>query len=651
LNQALAIDPIAGLVVTDPDTINDLFMDSVAEHARVISLHATHGSLPQELVLSYSGRIHHEFSHQTDYARGFSTTAGLVDTTGVFLAGETYWLPTFPDSLITFTMSVSLPPGWDVISQGDRLASSDHADDPALRPESRATSRAWRHHPPVRDDRIVVWRCTFPMEEAYLVAGRYHRFEQPCGTTSAQTYLFDPDTLLAVRYLDATCRYLSMYGEMIGPYPYEKFALVENFWQTGYGMPSFTLLGNRVIRLPFIVHTSYGHEILHNWWGNGVYVDYETGNWCEGLTSYLADHHYKEYPGEQSQHRLKLLDHYAWYAVGDEDFPLTEFRERTSSATEAVGYGKSAMVFHMLRKKLGDEEFFRAVERLWQERMFKRTSWSDIATVFTEASGIDLNGFFAQWVEKQGAPHVQIENASSKGTDVHLILAQAKPPYQLDVPVRLVYEQDDTLAQMHYTLPMAEARLDTKLSLPGRPVRLEIDQEFDLFRLLNRDESPPALGLVFGADTTAFVTAASESLVRDSWPGETTLVPTLSEHATDQWGLLVVGSPTESKSILLDQFSGKIQWQDSLLVVNGEMLGPNTTLVAASTGPNTSGLCWIRPATGLTEQELKSIIGKLTHYHNYSYLVFDGMRCTARGSWEHECRSMVVRFAAGGESG
>jgi hypothetical protein len=54
-------------------------------------------------------------------------------------------------------------------------------------------------------------------------------------------------------------------------------------------MPSFTLLGSRVIRLPFILYSSYPHEILHNWWGNSVYVDYARGNWSEGLTSYLAE--------------------------------------------------------------------------------------------------------------------------------------------------------------------------------------------------------------------------------------------------------------------------------------------------------------------------------------------------------------------------
>ena len=82
---------------------------------------------------------------------------------------------------------------------------------------------------------------------------------------------------------------------------------MENFWETGYGMPSFTLLGQQVIRFPFILHSSYPHEILHNWWGNGVFVDYAGGNWCEGLTAYLADHLIAEQRGQGAEHRRAIL--------------------------------------------------------------------------------------------------------------------------------------------------------------------------------------------------------------------------------------------------------------------------------------------------------------------------------------------------------
>ena len=48
-----------------------------------------------------------------------------------------------------------------------------------------------------------------------------------------------------------------------------------------------------MLRLPFIRASSLGHEVLHNWWGNGVLVDYARGNWSEGLTTFMADYAYK----------------------------------------------------------------------------------------------------------------------------------------------------------------------------------------------------------------------------------------------------------------------------------------------------------------------------------------------------------------------
>ena len=108
-------------------------------------------------------------------------------------------------------------------------------------------------------------------------------------------------------------RHLIFYRERLGPYPFSKFAVVENFLPTGYGMPSWTLIGKNVIRLPFLLDTSLPHEIVHSWWGNAVEVDYTNGNWAEGLTTYLADYLLKEVnqPHEALEYRRKLLRDYA----------------------------------------------------------------------------------------------------------------------------------------------------------------------------------------------------------------------------------------------------------------------------------------------------------------------------------------------------
>ena len=188
------------------------------------------------------------------------------------------------------------------------------------------------------------------------------------------------------RYLESTARNLEMYRGLIGPYPYTKFSLVENFWETGYGMPSFTLLGPQIIRFPFILTSSYPHEILHNWWGNSVYVDYLTGNWCEGLTAYLADHLYKEQQGQGAEYRRDTLKKYRDFVGEAHDFPLSEFRSRHSPATEAVGYGKALMLFHMVRRQIGDDAFRAGLQRFYRENRGKRASFTDFRKSMEAAS-------------------------------------------------------------------------------------------------------------------------------------------------------------------------------------------------------------------------------------------------------------------------
>jgi len=259
-------------------------------------------------------------------------------------------------------------------------------------------------------------------------------------------FLREPDEALANKYLEATDRYLAMYESLLGEYPYQKFALVENFWETGFGMPSFTLLGSSVIRLPFILNSSYPHEILHNWWGNGVYVDYATGNWSEGLTAYLADHLIKEQQGQGAAYRQQSLQKYTDYASKDRDFPLVEFRGRHSSASEAVGYGKALMLFHMLRRELGDDVFSKGLREFYKQYQFKTASFDDIQKVFEEAKGQSLASYFKQWTQRVGAPALALSNTnnrkSAEGYRLSFRIEQKQrgDVYHLRVPVVVTLE-------------------------------------------------------------------------------------------------------------------------------------------------------------------------------------------------------------------
>src|SRR4029077_5419632 len=248
------------------------------------------------------------------------------------------------------------------------------------------------------------WSVATPTEEVHLIAAPFTEYSRDAGAVKAFAFLRKPDQALAERYLEATAQYLEMYNRLLGPYPYSKFALVENFWETGYGMPSFTLLGEQVIRFPFILHSSYPHELLHNWWGNGVFVDGAGGNWCEGLTAYLADHLIAEQRGQGAEHRRAILQRVTDYVTPENDFPLSRFQSRHNAATEAVGYGKAAMVWNMLRQKVGDAQFIKALQRFYPDNRFRLASYDDLRMSFEAVSGLDLRAFFDQWIRDVGTP-------------------------------------------------------------------------------------------------------------------------------------------------------------------------------------------------------------------------------------------------------
>ncbi len=225
--------------------------------------------------LEYQGSIYHPMeAYGKEQARGFSQTPGIISGDVVYLAGSSYWYPVFDSKLISFSLQVELPHHWDAVSQGERT-----------------------EHFKNEDNTVVRWESPEPQDEIFLIASQFTEYLRHAGQVTAMAFLRTPDEELANKYLEATSRYIAMYEKLIGPYPYKKFALVENFWETGFGMPSFTLLGSRVIRLPFIINSSYPHEILHNWWGNSVFPDYNSGNWSEGLTAYLSDHLIREQQG------------------------------------------------------------------------------------------------------------------------------------------------------------------------------------------------------------------------------------------------------------------------------------------------------------------------------------------------------------------
>lgn len=599
-------------------------------------------SLPKpasRFVLKYSGVINHPLGEQAEeYARSFSETPGIITKDGCYLSGASGWYPAFGDALVSFRLDVSLPRPYSAVSGGERVSVSS----------SGGLNRA-------------VWLERAPQDEINLACGPYTEYQLKDGARAYYAFLRSPDPELAGSYLEAAKKYTGFYSALLGPYPYRKFALVENFWETGYGVPSFTLLGPKVIRLPFIINSSYPHEILHNWWGNGVFVDYAKGNWCEGLTAYLADYLIAENRGKGADYRRTELQKYSDYAADGKDFPLTQFRSRHSSAEEAVGYGKALMFFHMLRGLVGDENFLKGLRAFYRGNKFTTASFGDLRRSFEKFTGPGrLAPFFSQWVERTGAPQLEIKDvrlakAGDYNLDFRLAQKQDGPAYSLRIPAAIWLEGSD---QPRMKLLDMDSKEETyHYSAPLRPVRVEIDPEFDVFRRLDPLETPPTLSRLLGAARPAILVPAGQAGApwlgfAAAWTKDKGNLPVVEADtvaapgAASYWLFGAENAQAEAFEAALARYGARFTG-DSVTLDNRRFPLKGCTFVFAAFNPADPRYSGALVISGATDK-LPLLASKLPHYGKYSWLVFDeNMNSAATGIWRVSSSPLAAEIPGG----
>ena len=609
LNKNLKIGNVNGAKIEKLVNNDTLTNGYVSKYKLVLDKSKNHN-----FTINYSGIIKDDIEKSAaEYARGFSETKGVISDNGIYMANSTYWLPTFDKNLLTtFNLKVEINKDWSVVSQGKRIQNEL-----------------------VNDKKVIVYDSPEPMDEIYLTAAKWTEYSKQLDDVEVQAFLRTPDEELAQRYLNITSGYLQMYETLIGEYPYTKFSLVENFWETGYGMPSFTLLGEKVIRFPWILYSSYPHELLHNYWGNSVYVNYDEGNWCEGITAYMADHLMQEQRGSGGTYRRNTLQKFTDYVNDENDFPINKFLNRNNSAEESIGYGKVLMVNNMLRYDLGDDVFVKAYQKFYKDNKFKKVSFPEIQKSFEEVSEKDLSAFFDQWIDRKGAPSLKISNVKSNGNKLNFTLNQIQNEavFNLNVPVAIFTEDNNEVVWKNVAMNKKEQNYS--FDLVQKPLKVEIDPQFNLMRRVDRSEVPASLSQVFGAkQSTLIVPSKSKNKV-----AYLDLANTWKATQEAQGKAAVIVSDSDIKNIPVDQsvwvlgYENKFYNKDlqntysshfdasKMELINN--LSSNGALVYAI--PNMKNNMQSVGFVGAnSDAAIKALSSKLLHYGKYGYLGFEG---------------------------
>jgi len=555
----------------------------------------------REITLNYTGSL-----PSTPQCQFTIDICSLFNKKGVYLNPALAWYPMSQD-LHTFDLNASFKDEftkpWHSITQGKQL--SQHQ-----------------------------WQMDKPQDAIYFIAGNFHVYRKKGGVAEAQVYLLNDDAALAQRYLTKTQGYLNYYQNLLGAYPYHKFATVESFWESGWGMPAFTLLGSRVMRFSFILDSSLPHEILHNWWGNSVYIDPSYGNWSEGLTAYLSDYLLKEttkekqYSNAAIAYRRNALHKYASFTQKGKDFPIKDFRSRHNAATQAIGYSKLLMVFHTLRQQLGDQQFFNALKQFYHEKKFHYANMQQLLDYFAKnntANKQALQPFFQQWIMQADAPTVTIKNwqlnNGNETNQLSITLQQKSNTKQIFTISLPIYAKINGKNSLQKSIELNKAEQTFHLTIPKTVKQIAIDPYFEVLRKPLIDEIPanvqafrdPSTKKIILADQSSWWKKLAKQLQQRS--PETFRANSEKVATLIQFGLTTNDfNHPENKALGLTI-------SDTMFEINGQSFPRDThSLVFAKR--NAKQQTHITFLANNAQQAAK-VLRKVRHYGKYSYLVFD----------------------------
>jgi len=530
-----------------------------------------------------------ELSAANPYATG-----NLIGDQGITLAG--FWHPV-PDIDMHYSLEAELPDNFTGISEGETL----------------------RYCKDKYNVRYLTTNFAHPIRNIHFAAGPYTvKYRTLDDGIELAAFFFEEDLGLADEYLEKAASYIQRYEKLIGPFPYNRYSIVENRLPTGYGMPTFTLLGQAVVRLPFIKDTSLGHEILHSWFGNSVFLKESSGNWTEGLTTYLADQLYAEDEGKGAEYRKNQLLRYLSYVPQNNEMTLEDFSNASDSQpmarmVRAIGYDKSSMVFHMLRKQLGEEAFFQGLAAFYQKMKFKRAGWEDIEDIFTQSSGTDLTDFFDQWLTRWDLPRFTISNididpADGRSKITFTVEQKTVQPYSLLLPIIV----ETRTGKSFNTLALEGPQSKGEIIVDELPVSMTIDPDYDLMRDLNEDEIPPVWSFFIGAENKTAVLASRDEeqiyapLIEylKSIGCETVTAEDLDSTDLLDGSFLFLGSSALSRGLFADP---EYPQTGFTLDTRRNPLAPHRVMVL------------VRSSDG---EETSKAARKLSHYGKYSYLHF-----------------------------
>lgn len=325
---------------------------------------------------------------------------GVPNRRGFWTQGETEgnrdWAPTwdYPNDFATSETRTTVPDEFSVIGNGVLVSETRDA---------------------ARKTRTFVWRMTQP-HATYLLslaAGPLDIKQDRAGKTPLLYVVPRGKANLIEPSFGDTPDMIAFFERRFGtPYPWPKYAQ-NAMYDFGGGMEnvSATTLGERSLtdaRSGFRTMAGLNaHELGHQWFGDLVSCRDWGQVWLNESFATFAQALYFEHSRGKSAYDAEMAGNTASYLRESRRYkrPIaTNLYPGPDSLFDSHAYPKGAVVLHSLRRLLGDDAFFRGVQLYLARNRHRPVETSDLVRAMSDASGVNVQPFFDQWVLKPGHP-------------------------------------------------------------------------------------------------------------------------------------------------------------------------------------------------------------------------------------------------------
>ena len=379
-----------------------------------------------------------------------------------------HWLPILdhPSDKATSEFIVTAPAHYKVVSNGLLLEES------SLDNNTKLTH--WKQSVPVSSWLFVLGVADFAVQYVDDFEGK-----------SIQTWVYSKNREAGFYdFKEPTKKVLSFYSKYVGPYAYEKLANIQTPSVNG-GMETSSAIfygedlvnGKRDERTRNIVI----HEIAHQWFGNAVTETTWDDAWLsEGFATFFTllfienEYGQAEYNKGIVKAKKSVMD----MTVKMPDFSIVAPRTAEKEAvTTGLTYQKGAWFLHMLRDKIGEQNFKKGIQAYYKKFYNANATTDDFRNEMEKASGKDLKIFFKQWLYQPVNPKIDaIWSYDPVNHKININLTQTQlTDFNFDLPIEIGYYTKDSKTPILLKMNLNKKQVSQSYNVKGIPENIELD--------------------------------------------------------------------------------------------------------------------------------------------------------------------------------